>query len=215
RIGRAHLPVVERSGPVGAVLGGERREREQGRQQRGRRDDGGSHGRITVAGRADPPTRSPPVGGDRPAAPPRPRVSSGTMTVSIGTIGTATSFGFGDRIGSATPGHVAALARSGGGITPILAQQSFREMARTGRTPRAVVRDAVAGAESAGFDGRIGADADHLKHADDVERAAEGGFVTFTIDPSDHVDPAADRDDAATLRRKVRALRDDLPWLDA
>lgn len=52
-------------------------------------------------------------------------------------LGTRTSFGFGDRMGSATPGHIHALraADPNGIIAPILAQQSVRENTRTGRTP--------------------------------------------------------------------------------
>ena len=40
-------------------------------------------------------------------------------------LGIATSFGFGDRIGLATPGHVASVV--GTGMAPIFAQQSVRE----------------------------------------------------------------------------------------
>lgn len=43
------------------------------------------------------------------------------------------SFGFGDRLGIATPGHIDAV--SGTGFAPVFAQQSVRENARTGRTP--------------------------------------------------------------------------------
>ena len=52
------------------------------------------------------------------------------------TLGLQPSFGFGDRIGLATPGHIEAMKRAGAGIAPIFAQQSIREMTRTGRTPR-------------------------------------------------------------------------------
>ena len=56
------------------------------------------------------------------------------------TLGLAPSFGFGDRIGLATPGHVEAMKRSGSGIAPIFPQQSIREMTRTGRTPGQVMQ---------------------------------------------------------------------------
>ncbi len=42
------------------------------------------------------------------------------------------SFGFGDRLGVATPGHLSAAL--GYDFAPIFAQQSIREMARTQRT---------------------------------------------------------------------------------
>ena len=58
------------------------------------------------------------------------------------TLGMSPSFGFGDRIGLATPGHVEAMRRAGAGIEPIFPQQSIREMARTSRSPRNVMDDA-------------------------------------------------------------------------
>ena len=64
------------------------------------------------------------------------------------TLGLEPSFGFGDRIGLATPGHVASMNLAGGGIQPIYPQQSIREMARTGREPEGVMADAMNGAAS-------------------------------------------------------------------
>src|SRR5437763_16802622 len=104
------------------------------------------------------------------------------------TLGLSPSFGFGDRIGLATPGHVQAMRRAGQSIAPIFAQQSIREMTRTNRTPEQVIHDALAGAKKAGWAGKQGADADHLKTPVDVDRTAAAGFAFFTIDPSDHVD---------------------------
>ena len=68
----------------------------------------------------------------------------------------------GDRIGLATPGHVHAV-RAVSGIAPIFAQQSIREMARTGRTPQQVMDDATWGIFQEGWSEGVGADADHLK----------------------------------------------------
>ena len=130
------------------------------------------------------------------------------------TLGLAPSFGFGDRIGLATPGHVAAMQRSGAGIEPIFPQQSIREMTRTQRTARQVMDDALNGARAAGWEGRIGADADHLKTPDDVNVTAAVGFTFFTIDPSDDVDQKADDYDASALQEKFAACRDDAPWYD-
>jgi hypothetical protein len=45
------------------------------------------------------------------------------------------SFGFGNRLGLATPGHIASV--KGTKFAPIFAQQSIRENTRTGRTPQA------------------------------------------------------------------------------
>ena len=107
-------------------------------------------------------------------------------------LGLRPSFGFGDRLGLATPGHVAAMQRAGSGIAPIYPQQSIREMTRTNRSPEAVMADAVEAAAEAGWTGDFGADADHLKTPADVDRTAAVGFTFFTIDPSDDVDAKAD-----------------------
>ena len=128
-------------------------------------------------------------------------------------LGLSPSFGFGDRIGSATPGHVEAMRRSGAGIGPIFPQQSIREMARTVRTPHDVMDDALRGAEAAGWTGPIGADADHLKTPQDVDVTAAVGFTFFTIDPSDHVDAHADDYDEPTLRDKFAGVAEDVEWL--
>lgn len=131
------------------------------------------------------------------------------------TLGLAPSFGFGDRIGLATPGHVKAVKRSGTGIEPIFPQQSIREMTRTQRTPQQVMDDALNGAKAAGWTGRIGADADHLKTPGDVDGTAAVGFTFFTIDPSDDVDPQADDYDELTLREKFKLARETAPWYDS
>lgn len=131
------------------------------------------------------------------------------------TLGLAPSFGFGDRIGLATPGHVEAMKRSGNGILPIYPQQSIREMTRTERSAQDVMDDAMNGAAAAGWDGPIGADADHLKTSQDVDVTAAVGFTFFTIDPSDDVDQKADDYDEATLREKFAADRESSPWFDS
>ena len=139
------------------------------------------------------------------------------MATAIGKpqpLGTAPSFGFGDRLGLATPGHVAALKQAGGGIEPMFAQQSIREMTRTGRSADEVMQDALKGAAAAGFSGKQGADADHLKTPADVDRTAAAGFVFFTIDPSDHVDGQAVSYDERTAN-KVKALGDQASWVAA
>jgi len=129
-------------------------------------------------------------------------------------LGLAPSFGFGDRIGLATPGHVAAMTRAGSGIAPIYAQQSIREMTRTARSPQGEMEDAMSAVCAAGWDGDTGADADHLKTPADVDSTAAAGFTFFTIDPSDHVDQEADDYDEATLRAKFATAREHAPWFD-
>lgn len=125
-------------------------------------------------------------------------------------LGRRTSVGFGDRLGMATPGHVAALRRAGADarIAPVLAQQSMREMVRARRDPREVVDAATWGAFASGWRGPIGADADHLMTIDDVD-ACVGAFTTFTLDPKAVVDPSADHAPAGAIEQAIR----DLPWV--
>jgi tagaturonate epimerase len=122
-------------------------------------------------------------------------------------LGLRTSAGCGDRMGLATPGHVRA-ARAVGNVAMIFAQQSIREMTRTGRTPDQVMDDATWGVFQEGWQEGVGADADHLKTPADIDRCTAAGFTFYTIDPGEHVDSAADADDEATLRAKYAAL----PW---
>jgi hypothetical protein len=116
-------------------------------------------------------------------------------------LGLAPSFGYGDRLGLATPGHLA--AHRGSGFAPIFAQQSIREMARTERTPEEVMAAARQALAAAGFAEPWGADADHLKTQEDVQRTAAAGFCFFTIDPSEHVENGADAMAEAELARAV------------
>ncbi len=94
-------------------------------------------------------------------------------------------FGFGDRLGLATPGHV--LALEGAEVFPMLAQQSVRENARTGRSFADVLARAIFGILQVGYRGAFGADADHLKSIEDAAEAVRTGYTFYTCDPSDHV----------------------------
>jgi len=114
------------------------------------------------------------------------------------------SFGFGDRLGLATPGHIAAVR--GTKFAPIFAQQSVRENARTGRTPQQVMDDARRAVDAAGWDSPWGADADHLKTLEDIPPFVEAGYTFFTVDPGEHVDNAADTASMEVLRQKVAGL---------
>ena len=127
-------------------------------------------------------------------------------------LGLAPSFGFGDRIGLATPGHIQAMQTCGKTLAPLFAQQSIREMDRTERSPQQVMADATWGAFRAGWQGPVGADADHLKTPADVDQMAAAGFTFFTIDPSDHVDQQADNYTETQLDVQFQALlRDKVP----
>ncbi len=135
-------------------------------------------------------------------------MSNSTKPVALGI---EPSFGFGDRLGCATPGHLDSLIKAGGPIRGIFAQQSIREMARTQRQPNDVMSAAVEALTVAKFADPWGADADHLKTPEDVDRTADAGFTFFTIDPSDHVDPKADDYDQTQLEEKYAAISQ-VPW---
>ena len=118
-------------------------------------------------------------------------------------VGLAPSFGVGDRLGLATPGHVRAFRNHGTGIVPVFAQQSAREMARLKRSAQAVMDDAIFGAIEGQWEQAYGADADHLKTIDDVDAGVGAGFTSFTLDPGDYVRPV-------TAHMAVKP--EDIPW---
>lgn len=105
-------------------------------------------------------------------------------------LGLKKSFGFGDRLGLATPGHLSASARFD--FAPIFAQQSIREMERTRRSPAEVMDAARDALSQAGYTGIWGADGDHLKTEADIDATAAVGFCFFTLDPSEFVVNSAD-----------------------
>src|SRR5262245_45424537 len=123
-------------------------------------------------------------------------------------LGLKKSAGCGDRLGLATPGHIRAIRRSW--MAPILAQQSIRENARTGRTPQQVMDDATWGVFQEGWQDGFGADADHLKNTADIDSCAAAGFTFYTIDPSEHVDNEANAAPFDVLRAKIEAA----PWAE-
>lgn len=117
------------------------------------------------------------------------------------SLGLTPSFGFGDRLGLATPGHIAAVKNTG--LAPIFAQQSVRENTRTGRTPQQVLNDARRAVDAAKWDAPWGADADHLKSIDDLPPFVAAGYTFFTVDPGEYVDNAADTDSFSVLQSKI------------
>lgn len=123
-------------------------------------------------------------------------------------LGLGTSAGFGDRLGMATPGHLRALREAGEHIAPIPAQQSIREMTRTGRSPQQVFDDAMWGVFAEGWRSGFAADADHLKSTEDIDRCVAAGYTFYTFDPGEHVDNTADTVPLAMLHQKFEAL----PW---
>ncbi|HJQ28622.1 MAG TPA: tagaturonate epimerase family protein, partial [Rubrobacter sp.] len=112
--------------------------------------------------------------------------------------------------GLATPGHVRAMRSAGGAIAPIFAQQSIREMERTGRGPQEVLNEATWGVFAEGWREGFGADADHLKTTDDIDACVTAGYGFFTFDPGEYVEDGAEAADSSALRVAI----EDLPWED-
>jgi hypothetical protein len=125
-------------------------------------------------------------------------------------LGLQTSAGMGDRIGLATPGHVRAVRHVQGKVAPIFAQQSIREMARTGRTPQQVMDDATWGIFQEGWKDGSGADADHLKTPADIDACLAAGYTFYTIDPGAHVNNQAESASLGELRELSAKLPDEV-----
>ena len=96
------------------------------------------------------------------------------------------TFGLGDRLGLATPGHVRAIA--GYGAFPVFAQQSIRELNLTNRTFSDVIAAAAFGVFQEGYKGGYGADGDHLKTKEEITYALQSGCSMITLDCSEHID---------------------------
>jgi len=119
-----------------------------------------------------------------------------------------TTFGCGDRLGRATPGHLRAVA--GFEVSPVLAQQSIRELTLTGRTFRQVVDDVTHLVFQEGYQDGFGADGDHLKTLPDIDRAVDAGMTMITLDLSEVMNAAAEDWDDGRVEAAFRELPADL-----
>jgi len=84
----------------------------------------------------------------------------------------------------------------------------MRENSRTGRTPQQVIDDAMWGVFQEGWNKPWGADADHIKNAQDIKKCVEAGYTFYTIDPGDYVDNDVYSDEINVLKEKFNLL----PW---
>jgi tagaturonate epimerase len=121
-------------------------------------------------------------------------------------LGKQNSYGFGDRLGNAGAAHLRSLESSG--FLPVLAQQSIRELDRTGRTALEVMDAATWAVFQENFTTGFGADADHLKTFRDIDRMMEAGYTMYTIDPGDYVDNRVIDMDEPALAQAFAGL----PW---
>lgn len=99
---------------------------------------------------------------------------------------TKSTFGVGDRLGIAGPGHLRVFDKYD--LLPVLAQQSLRELDLMGRTFSNIIDAASWAVFKFGYTAPWAADGDHLKHAEDVRSAVKQGCTMITADLSDHLD---------------------------
>ena len=115
------------------------------------------------------------------------------------------TIGCGDRLGLATCGQLQAVRTHQ--ILPVLAQQSMRELAMTGRTFQQVVDDATFMVFECDYRDGYGADGDHLKNIADIDVALDAGMPMITLDLSEVMNAAA----ADWSAEKVNAAFEELP----
>ena len=105
------------------------------------------------------------------------------------------TFGVGDRLGIAAPGHLRVFEKCD--AIPVLAQQSIRELNLTNRTFADVLDCASYAVFREDFQRGFIADGDHLKTDDEVKYALGEGYTMITLDCSEHI-----RNDAAGMTRE-------------
>lgn len=118
-----------------------------------------------------------------------------------------TTIGTGDRLGRATPGHIRAVLPYP--VSPVLAQQSVRELVLTKRTYRDVVADAAFGVFQEGFESGYGADGDHLKTIADIDVALDAAMPMITLDLTEVMDPSPAEWSTAEIESRFAQLDSD------
>lgn len=114
------------------------------------------------------------------------------------------TFGLGDRLGLATPGHIRAIESVD--VFPIFAQQSIRELNLTKRSFPEVIASAAFAVFQEGYRDGYGADGDHLKTVEEISYALESGCTMITLDSSEHIDSAANGLEGTALEQAYQAV---------
>lgn len=118
------------------------------------------------------------------------------------------TFGAGDRLGLATPGHIRAIRKFG--IRPVLAQQSVRENNQTGRDFKRVIQDAAWAVIQERYESGYGADGDHLKSLQEVKEALDAGVSMITLDLSERLSPEAFSDPKEKMEKRfIREIEEE------
>ena len=121
--------------------------------------------------------------------------------------GSAMSFGMGDRLGIATPGHLRAVQDYE--IVPVLSQQSPRELDLCERSYEDVIDSATWGVFQEGYRKPWGADGDHLKTVQWVKDALSAGSTFITADLSDHLRTGYASSPSSLVQKEYAGLSSD------
>ena len=107
------------------------------------------------------------------------------FTAPVRVLNAPRSFGVGDRLGIACPGHIRVFRKYD--AKPVFVQQSIRELDLTGRRYEDVLDAATFATFRDDYKDGFGADGDHLKKVEDIEYALGLGFTMITLDLSEHI----------------------------
>jgi len=121
--------------------------------------------------------------------------------------GIGITIGLGDRLGMANPGHIQIIRKYN--AAPVLAQQSLRELDLTNRTYHDAIDAATWSVFQEGYAYPWGADGDHLKTEEWVEKAVKLGCTMITADLSDHIHKEYSIMDVHFLMEKYKKLDSD------
>ena len=124
------------------------------------------------------------------------------FTAPVRVLGKMRSFGLGDRLGIATPGHIRLFKEYD--AYPVFAQQSIRELNLTNRNYSDVLDSAAFYVFRDGYKSGYGADGDHLKTEEDIEYALSLGFTMLTLDCSEHIVGGVENMSEQEVASKVR-----------
>jgi hypothetical protein len=116
------------------------------------------------------------------------------------------TFGVGDRLGVAGPGHLRVMKRYR--AAPVLAQQSVRELDLTGRNYEEVLDASTWAVFQEGYEQPWGADGDHLKTEEWVRAALRIGYTMITADVSDYIRKEFDGAGQEQVREAYAALEE-------
>ncbi|MCQ2398263.1 MAG: tagaturonate epimerase family protein [Sphaerochaetaceae bacterium] len=122
-------------------------------------------------------------------------------------LGRDKTIGVGDRLGIAGDGHIRVFRRFPD-VTPVLAQQSIRELNLTNRTFHDVIDSASFTVFRCGYTNGFGADGDHVKTAREVSYALKSGATMITLDCSEQIDNSIDALSKEEVDARYESVRD-------